>query len=224
MKILIADDDASSRVYLERALSSQGHTVESAVNGVTALDMASQSPPDLIISDIMMPRMDGFELCRKLKSDGKLHTIPFVFYTATYVEPKDEKLAKTLGAARYLIKPLELPVLFSEIDGVISERRQNGDEPPSEPLPQMSELDRMQLEVLAAKLGKKVRELEKERAALRESERKVRELNVDLEIRVAERTAELRDSEKALVNLVEDLQMKTRELEDAYRRLGRYRE
>ncbi len=88
MKILIVEDDVNSRVFLERALLSQGYTVESAANGVQALEKAVLSPPDLIISDIMMPEMDGFELCRRVKTDERLHTIPFVFYTATYIEER----------------------------------------------------------------------------------------------------------------------------------------
>ena len=121
MKILIVEDDANSRTYLERALKSQGYSVESAANGVAGLEQAEQSPPDLIISDIMMPEMDGFELCRRVKTDERLRSIPFVFYTATYVEPKDEKLAMALGASRFLIKPMELDDFFRAIKAVIDE-------------------------------------------------------------------------------------------------------
>ena len=123
MKILIVEDDVNSRVFLERALLSQGYTVESAANGVQALEKAVLSPPDLIISDIMMPEMDGFELCRRVKTDERLRTIPFVFYTATYIEQKDEKLAMALGASRFLIKPMEPEEFFSTIREVIEEHR-----------------------------------------------------------------------------------------------------
>ena len=123
MKILIVEDDVNSRVFLERALLSQGYTVESAANGVQALEKAILSPPDLIISDIMMPEMDGFELCRRVKTDERLHTIPFVFYTATYIEDKDEKLAMALGASRFLIKPMEPEEFFRTISEVIEEHR-----------------------------------------------------------------------------------------------------
>jgi signal transduction histidine kinase/CheY-like chemotaxis protein len=170
MKILIVDDDADSRAYLERALKSQGYSVESAANGVAGLERAEQSPPDLIISDIMMPEMDGFELCRRMKTDGQLRTIPFIFYTATYVDPKDEKLAMTLGASRFLIKPMEPDDFFRAIQAVIDEHLGSGLEVPPQPLAETKDLNRMQLEVLARKLDKKVRELEKEREALQLSE------------------------------------------------------
>ncbi len=170
MKILIVEDDADSRTYLERALESQGYSVESAVNGVQGLKLAEQAPPDLIISDIMMPEMDGFELCRRVKTDERLRNIPFIFYSATYVEPKDEKLAMSLGASRFLIKPMEPDDFFRAIQPVIDEHCARSLKVPLQPLAEPEDLDRMQLEALARKLDKKVRELEEEREALRVSE------------------------------------------------------
>src|SRR6185369_6337353 len=170
MKILIVEDDANSRTYLERALKSQGYSVESAANGVAGLEQANRSRPDLIISDILMPDMDGFELCRRVKTDEQLLGIPFVFYTATYVEPKDEKLAMALGASRFLIKPMEPEDFFRTIKAVIDEHRARGLKVPLQPLAETQELKHMQLEALARKLDKKVRELEEEREALRVSE------------------------------------------------------
>jgi len=186
MKILIVEDDVSSRVFLERALLSQGYTVESAANGVQALEKAVLSPPDLIISDIMMSEMDGFELCRRVKTDERLRTIPFVFYTATYIDQKDEKLAMAIGASSFLIKPMETKEFFSTISGVIEEHRA-GHLPVPDQLPaEMPELDRMQVEVLARKLDKKVRELEKEREELRRAEIEREKLLQDLGDRVKE--------------------------------------
>jgi two-component system cell cycle sensor histidine kinase/response regulator CckA len=176
MKILIVEDDVNSRIYLERALLSQGYAVESAVNGVMALEKTSQSRPDLIISDIMMPEMDGFELCRRVKTDEVLRSIPIVFYTATYIEAKDEKLAMTLGASRFLIKPMELDDLFDIVKSVIDDYQENSLDVPLQPLSPMKEIDRMQLEVLAGKLDKKVRQLEKEREVSRKRENKYRKL------------------------------------------------
>lgn len=167
MKILIVEDDVNSRVFLERAILSQGYTVESAATGVQALEKAVLSPPDVIISDIMMPEMDGFELCRRIKADERLLDIPFVFYTATYIDQKDEKLAMALGASRFLIKPMELEEFLSKINEVIEEHRAGhlpvADQSPAE----KAELDKMQVETYARKLDKKLRELEKEREALR---------------------------------------------------------
>ena len=170
MKILIVEDDINSRILLERALLSQGYAVDSAANGVEALEKARLSPPDLIVSDIMMPEMDGFELCRKVKTDDRLRTIPFVYYTATFIEPQDEKLAMSLGASHFLIKPMAPEDLFLAIRKIINEHQQNRLPVPDQPLAGAEELTAMQLEALARKLDKKVRELEKERANLRLTE------------------------------------------------------
>ena len=161
MKILIVEDDIDSRLLLERALPRRGYSVESAVNGVQALEKAALSPPDLIISDIMMPEMDGFELCRRIKADERLRNIPFIFYSSTYTDQKDEKLAMALGATRFLIKPMKMEEFFNALSEVI-ERPRAGQLPVPDQLPaEMTELDRMQMEVYARKLQEKVRELER---------------------------------------------------------------
>ena len=107
MRILSADDKPENLYMLEALLRGHGHTVDSASNGLDALKLAERGVYDLIISDILMPRMDGFQLCRELKKDARLRHIPFIFYTATYTDPRDASLALSLGADRFLIKPLE---------------------------------------------------------------------------------------------------------------------
>ncbi len=176
MKILIVDDDEDSRVFLERALRGQRYSAESAANGVEALEKAHQWRPDLIISDILMPEMNGFELCRRIKTDDQLRNIPFIFYTATFVDQKDEKLAMSLGASRFLVKPLEPADFFRIIGEVINEYEKKKLSVPGRPLEEMKDLCQMQTEALARKLDKKVQELDKERKALRESEERFRAL------------------------------------------------
>ncbi|HEY6010006.1 MAG TPA: response regulator, partial [Nitrospirota bacterium] len=83
IRILIADDIAENRYLLETLLKGNGYEVVTAENGAAALELARKSPPDLIVTDILMPVMDGFALCRQWKSDERLKQIPFVFYTAT---------------------------------------------------------------------------------------------------------------------------------------------
>ncbi len=86
MKVLIAEDTEDSRVMLELALASQGHEVISGTNGIEALRLARTTLPDLIISDILMPEMDGFELCRQVKADPELKKIPFIGYRRKMVK------------------------------------------------------------------------------------------------------------------------------------------
>ncbi len=106
-KILIVDDNPQNLYLLEIMLLSNGYMVEKATNGKEGLDFANQSPPDMVISDILMPTMDGFSFCRVWKTSETLKKIPFIFYTATYTDPKDEAFALGLGADRFLVKPLE---------------------------------------------------------------------------------------------------------------------
>ena len=106
-KILIVDDEENNLYFLQVLLSSNGYDLMSASNGAEALELALQVKPDVIISDILMPVMDGFSFCRACKEDERLWEIPFIFYTATYTEPQDEALALSLGAERFIIKPTE---------------------------------------------------------------------------------------------------------------------
>lgn len=123
--ILIVDDIEQNRYLLQVMLAGLNYTVIEAENGLDALEKARTSPPDLVISDILMPVMDGFALCRQWKSDPQLHQIPFIFYTATYTEPKDKKFALSLGAERFLVKPIEPPELITIIKGILIETREN---------------------------------------------------------------------------------------------------
>ncbi len=106
-KLLIVDDNQQNLYMLQVLLSANGYEVEQASNGVEALEQARRTPPDLVVSDILMPVMDGFALCRAWKKDEQLKKIPFVFYTATYTDPKDEDFALSLGAERFIVKPME---------------------------------------------------------------------------------------------------------------------
>lgn len=176
MKILVVDDIEDTRLILASALEAEGYTVEAVGNGVQALAAARRSPPDLIISDILMPKMDGFALCHAVKSDEQLRTIPFVFYTSTYVEPKDERLATALGASRFLIKPMEVEAFLKVIEEVLAEYRENRLAVPTQPIEGEAELERMYEQSLTRKLDQKVRELQAEREVLRDSEERFRSL------------------------------------------------
>lgn len=118
MKILSVDDKAENLYMIEALLRGHGHEVDSASNGVDALHLAERGSYDVIISDILMPRMDGFQLCRELKKDPRLGRVPFIFYTATYTDPRDASFALSLGADRFLVKPVEPEVFIQAIEEV----------------------------------------------------------------------------------------------------------
>ncbi len=189
MKILIVEDDKNSRILLEKALSTSVYTVESAVNGVIALEKARQSPPDIIISDIRMPEMDGFELCRRIKKDDQLRSIPFIFYTSTHVDSKDRKLGLSLGASRFVVKPMDHKDFYKVISDVLQEHKNNILTVPDQTMADNKELTGMYSEALARKLDKKINDLENQQAALQESEERYRSLieNIDLGIALIDR-------------------------------------
>jgi PAS domain S-box-containing protein len=119
-RFLIVDDNEENLYMLGALLEGHGHKVESALNGAEALEIARRTPPDMIISDIMMPVMDGFTLCREARADDCLKGVPLVFYTATYTDDDDEHLALTLGADAYLRKPADPDELIEVIDRLTS--------------------------------------------------------------------------------------------------------
>ncbi|MZH02773.1 MAG: response regulator [Nitrospinae bacterium] len=80
-------------------------SAKSALNGKLSLQVLSEWKPDLIITDIFMPEMDGFDLCREVKSDPCMVYIPLVFYTATYTSVEDKELGILLGTSQFIIKP-----------------------------------------------------------------------------------------------------------------------
>jgi len=178
-RILIADDLASDLYLLESILKGNGFEVTSAKNGAEALAAAKTDPPDLIITDILMPVMDGFELCRQWKADERLRAIPFIFYTATYTDPKDEQFATSLGAERFIVKPRKPEVLVQEVRTVLEESRVQGTREPVPPVNDQKILQEYN-EVLFRKLEKKVMQLETEiavrKAAEQQREGMIREL------------------------------------------------
>ena len=105
MNILIVDDIAINRKLLRVTLEAEGHTTLEAADGIEALQILAHETVDAVISDILMPNMDGFRLCHEIRKNERLRTLPFVIYTATYTSPEDMKLAQTVGADKYLTKP-----------------------------------------------------------------------------------------------------------------------
>lgn len=119
MRILVVDDDSSARQLVELILRSGGHQITTATDGVQALEIARHEPPELVISDILMPHMDGYQLCRLWKDDERLSQIPLAFYTASYVDPADERFASGLGADAFWRKPMEAGELLAAVDALI---------------------------------------------------------------------------------------------------------
>lgn len=122
MHILIVDDLDESRLLLRGILEFDGHEVVEAIDGREALAHLRLESPDLVISDILMPNLDGFGLRRAMYRDECLRRIPLIFYTATFVDQVDERLAHDLGA-RFVVKPQTSEVLLGLISEIGEHRR-----------------------------------------------------------------------------------------------------
>lgn len=122
-KILLVDDNSENIYLLQVLFSSKGYKIISAVNGADALEKSRQEPPDIVLTDILMPVMDGFSFCKNWKKDEMLKDIPFIFYTATYTDRKDEEFALSLGADRFIAKPVEPEELAQIVLDVLNEDR-----------------------------------------------------------------------------------------------------
>jgi putative two-component system response regulator len=105
--VLIVDDRAEDRMLMRLILENMGHRVIEAADGASALHLLQHTTPDLILSDILMPMLDGFEFGRRLQQNATLRHVPFVFVTATYGETRFEELAAAVGADHVLRKPIE---------------------------------------------------------------------------------------------------------------------
>lgn len=119
MKILVVDDLSYNRRTLRSIFLHAGYDIATAEDGVAALEAVRAEPPDLIVTDILMPRLDGFQLCRAVRTDPDLQHIPVVIYTGSYTDPADRELGFSIGAAAYLVKPLEPRELVEAVAKVL---------------------------------------------------------------------------------------------------------
>lgn len=128
-RILIVDDEPDNLMVLEELLISQGYDPLCAESGNLALTMARQSRPDIIVLDVMMPEMDGFEVCRRLREDENLQTVPVIFLTA--LDDEDSRLqGLEIMGDDYLTKPINSSLLLTKMSSILrlSEMRSRASE------------------------------------------------------------------------------------------------
>ena len=179
--VLVVDDNALNRSVLTTLLSYRGHRVIEASNGHEAVERTLVEHPELVITDILMPNMDGYELVQKLNSLEDLKPASIIFYSATYLEGEARALARACGVSHVICKPAEPEHILKIIDDALAQE-QNSAPPPGPESPLHGDAIR----VLNDKLYRKVMEVE--------------ELNDALERRVAERTLSLEEANRALKN------------------------
>jgi len=175
MNVLIVDDNDQSLYMLRSVLEGAGHSTCPASDGAEALACALKQVPDAVITDILMPRMDGFAFCRALRDHELLRHLPILLYSATYTDAKDRELGLALGADRFLEKPMEPSDLLAELEAAVSERRDGNRPAPRGPLAE-PEFLREYNERLVRKLEDRMLDLERAFRELAESERRYHEL------------------------------------------------
>ena len=172
-KILVVDDSGDNLYMLETLLKGCGYDVTTAEHGEQALEKARSNPPDLIVSDSLMPVMDGYNLCREWKADDTLRHRPFVLYTATHTDSGDEKFAMDLGVDRFIPKPQEPDVLVGMI-GELLEDGYRARQVEAKSLEEEMQFFRQYNEILFQKLEQKLADLETANRDLKLSEESYR--------------------------------------------------
>jgi CheY-like chemotaxis protein len=183
MKVLIVDDNATNLKLLRAQLEAEKITVLEAARGVEALHLLEREHVDAVISDIVMPNMDGFRLCLQIRSSEKFRALPFILYTSTYSSPEDRQLAQIVGVDRYVVKPAPGRAIRDALHQAVNRSR---DLVP----PQLAQHDetyvlRQYNEALVQKLEEKNLELQDALNKLQAAHERILELNRELTRRLA---------------------------------------
>ncbi|PKO11582.1 MAG: hypothetical protein CVU39_28555 [Chloroflexi bacterium HGW-Chloroflexi-10] len=168
--ILVVDDNEENLYLLQTILSKNGYEILQAKEGGAALSIARETKPDLVISDILMPGMDGFSFCRAWKNDSEFQQIPFVFYTATYTGFEDKEFAFNLGADGFITKPIEPDEFIQAVRSFLEQTSVKNSRVEQIISPDESIYYRMYNDILIHKLEDKLLELEQSNKSLTESE------------------------------------------------------
>jgi diguanylate cyclase (GGDEF)-like protein/PAS domain S-box-containing protein len=175
LKLLIVDDHALNLKLLRAQLEGEGHEVVDAADGMEALEILEREPVDGVVSDILMPRMDGYRLCMEVRARPALAALPFVLYTSTYNSPSDRELANSVGTDAYISKPAPVAAVLAAINAASRRdarppgHRAHDAPAPLEPAPLMKQYNA----VLVRKLEEKGLELERTHEGLLESRQRL---------------------------------------------------
>lgn len=193
---LVVDDRSENLGLLKALLEAYDFTVDQAHNGAEAIEIARSTKPALVISDLMMPVMDGYTLLREWRADPALRSVPFIVYTATYTDPRDERLALDLGADAFIVKPADPEIFMRRVHEVLDIARvpvATREAPPEETT------FRMYSEVLVRKLEERTIQLEERVKELARSEQQI--------TRLSRLYAALSETNQAIVHLADRVQL-----------------
>jgi two-component system cell cycle sensor histidine kinase/response regulator CckA len=203
MNILVVDDNETNRKLLRVTLQAEGHQTVEAGDGIEALEILKGQPVDAIISDILMPRMDGYRLCHEVRSIEQFRDIPFIIYTSTFTATPDEKLALEFGADRFIRKPAPLKEIIEALQPAHQKARHNY----AKPAESAADLTALQgySEVL-------VRKLEHRNSELQLTKEQLLRTNQQL----VQRTEELEEARETLEITANQLQSLFDNLDDVF--------
>jgi two-component system, cell cycle sensor histidine kinase and response regulator CckA len=173
MRLLIVDDKAENRMLLAALFRGHHWHVDEADNGQRALELAREVLPDVLVTDLLMPVMDGYTLLHEWKRDPELSRIPAVVYTATYTDSRDEELARTMGADAFLQKPMEPERFLARIREVVTQQTLINHPPVNMPLTNDSELLQLYNRALVRRVEEKAIRLEELNRSLSASEQRL---------------------------------------------------
>ncbi|MBL0745830.1 PAS domain S-box protein [Chryseolinea lacunae] len=194
--LLLVDDTSLTLKLLDAAFSAEGYSIKTASDGQEAMDVLLHHAIDLIITDILMPNIDGYYLCYKVRNHPKLAHIPIIIYTATYTSVSEEKIASEMGADLFVRKPAPIRSLILSVKNLLENPVAT---------PRMQVRTDTSFEVMHQYSSDLVNKLEQRNISLEEIRR-------NLEQTVSDRTAELQRTNKALLASNEELQAANEEL------------
>lgn len=197
MSLLVVDDSARNRKLLRASLEYEGHLVLEAGNGLEALQTLERNHVDAVISDILMPVMDGFRMCREIRSrDASFSAVPIILCTASYNSSADRELARTVGADDYLVKPAPISLMLQSLsDARRKSRARTGvTAAPTEATEVLEQYNA----ALVRKLDQRNGQLQQSLTDLQSAHTRIVELNKYLELRVEQRTAALESANQEL--------------------------
>jgi signal transduction histidine kinase len=196
VNILIAEDHPTNRKLLRAQLEVEGHTVIETCDGAEALEALRHGGIDLLISDILMPNLDGYRLCHEIRTLESASHLPIILYTSTYNSQADRDVAEIVGADLYLSKPAPHAVLMDAIERAMARKNDRAAAPMS--AQNETYVLKRYSAALVRKLEDKNAELEAALEEVSRSQIAILDLNAELESRVEQRTRQLADANREL--------------------------
>lgn len=200
--MLIIEDDPDILKLLDRTLTIKGYRVVTASNGYDGLEIIRKECPKIVITDIMMPKMDGFNLVHRLRIDPETRTIPVIFITVTYIAREDRDFARNIGATHFVQKPID----FEKFLKIIADLLEQGEATAPEPLDDIKFYEGY-LNRLEAKLDQKNKQLARDNRILATTSSKEEKQMIRASIHLANKECE--ELEFLLTQIHEQIQKYT---------------